>query len=249
MGQSKNKEYQDRLKQMQSRLPLIQQAFAREGLRGIVVFEGWDAAGKGGVIRRISWSMDPRTLLVWPISAPDCREREEHWLQRFWKRIPPKGTIAIFDRSWYGRVLVERVEGFAQELQWRRAYEEIRGFEQQLLADGFKIIKFQLNITPKTQLERFQDRLNNPAKRFKLTLEDFRNRAKWSQYENAYEDMLKNTHSEEAPWHVIDSNNKKKARAEILELLVAHFENGVSLESQEPSPEILEALHVEQHQL
>ncbi|MBM74572.1 MAG: AMP phosphotransferase [Proteobacteria bacterium] len=246
MGQKKaKKEYDQRLKQLQEELPLIQQAFSREGQRGVVVFEGWDAAGKGGVIRRISWAMDPRTLRVWPIAAPDCREKKEHWLQRFWTRLPEEGAIAVFDRSWYGRVLVERVEGFASEKEWFRAYEEIRQFEQTLYEDGVKIIKFQLDITPQTQLERFKARLDDPTKRFKLTLEDFRNRAKWKDYEQANRDMVEQTHCEKAPWYVIDANNKKKARIKILEYLVQHFKTGLSLELPERKPELELALSKE----
>ena len=149
----------------------------------------WDTAGKGGVVRRLGWALDPRSFKVHPISAPDEHERAEHYLQRFWRHLPHKGQIVVFDRSWYGRVLVERVEGFATEAEWRRAYREINEFERVLTDSGVRLIKLFLHITPDEQVRRFRDRLINPIKRWKLSYEDFRNRARQSDYVVAIEDI------------------------------------------------------------
>ena len=221
--------YEKKLAALQRELVLLQHAYSRQGKRGIVVLEGWDAAGKGGLIRRIAWALDPRSLKVWQTSAPNADERRQHWMQRFWTRLPLAGEIAIFDRSWYGRVMVERVEGFAQKAEWKRAFTEINDFEQSLAAEDYRIIKLFLDITPATQLERFRDRYNDPAKRWKLTEEDIRNRAKWADYEKAHEDMIERTSTHWAPWVRIDANDKNAARITGFEAIVKELGKNVDI--------------------
>ena len=167
------RDYLKKLKKWQKRMLQVQQAYYHQGIRAILVFEGWDASGKGGAIRRITEKLDPRGFAVHPISAPSHEEQSRHYLYRFQSRLPEAGKIAIFDRSWYGRVLVERVEKFATEQEWQRAYQEINEFERCLIDDGARIIKVFMHIHPDEQLKRFQERLNNPVKRWKLTHEDF----------------------------------------------------------------------------
>ncbi len=198
--------YDKALGKLQTRLKQIQQAYLHTGDVGIVVFEGWDAAGKGGTIRRMSAVLDPRGFKVWPISAPRPHELEHHYLDRFWRRLPARGEIAVFDRSWYGRVLVERVEGYAGKKEWRRAYDEINRFEEMLADDGVRIVKIFLNLSRDEQLHRFQERLENPLKRWKLSYEDFRNRKKWQEYEEAADQMLARTHTDFAPWLVVPAD-------------------------------------------
>src|SRR5262249_12206372 len=176
-------DYERRLASLQGVLRLIQQAYLGTSQRAVIVLEGWDTAGKGGIVRRLGWALDPRSFKVHPIAAPDEHERAEQYLQRFWRRLPEKGQIVAFDRSWYGRVLVERVEGFATGKEWRRAYREINEFERMLVDSGVRLVKLFLHITPGEQVRRFRDRLINPVKRWKLSYEDFRNRARWSDYE------------------------------------------------------------------
>jgi polyphosphate kinase 2 (PPK2 family) len=189
--------------------------------RAVVAFEGWDAAGKGGVIKRLTALMDPRGYKVWPIGAPRDAERRQHYLWRFWTRLPELGEIAIFDRSWYGRVLVERVEGFCKKDAWKRAYDEINAFERMLTQDGVRMAKFFLHIDKKTQLARFKDREHDPFKHYKLGEEDWRNRSKWKDYQNAIQEMLDRTHRPDAPWFVIPAADKKFARLEVLRRCVA----------------------------
>jgi len=218
------------LAQEQERLTRIQQAYLFSGDRAVVVFEGMDAAGKGGAIRRIAWAMDPRSLKVWPIGAPNEVEKKQHYLQRFWVRMPERAQISLFDRSWYGRVLVERVEGFAEHSEWRRAYREINEFEQQLISSGIKIAKIFLHVSKDEQLRRFEDRLRNPLKRWKLSYEDFRNREKWDQYIKAAEDMFQRTSTREAPWTVIPADNKPVARIMALKVIANCLGAGVDVE-------------------
>ncbi|MES1927632.1 hypothetical protein SADO_00210 [Salinisphaera dokdonensis CL-ES53] len=226
------------LEALQAQLQRLQLAYARQGRSAVIVLEGWDAAGKGGLIRRIGWVLDPRTLSVWQTGAPDAVERREHWLQRFWRRIPPAGEIAIFDRSWYGRVLVERVEGFAPESAWQRAYDEINAFEQTLVDDGIRLVKLFLDIDSATQLERFTERYENPAKRWKLTAEDIRNRARWEDYEKAYADMFKRCSTAAAPWQRIDANDKRAARVAALREVVAVLAQDVDTALPAPDTEV-----------
>lgn len=186
----------------------------------VLVFEGWDAAGKGGAIKRIAEKIDPRGFVVYPISAPQGEDKTRHYLYRFWRRLPELGQIAIFDRSWYGRVLVERVEGFAQEAEWKRAYKEINSFERQLRDYGTVVMKFWIHITREEQLRRFEERQQIGYKAWKLTGEDWRNREKWGVYEDAVEEMLLKTSTRTAPWTLIEGNDKYWARVKILKLLV-----------------------------
>lgn len=185
----------------------------------LLVFEGWDAAGKGGAIRRLTSEIDPRLFEVHNISAPNTDEIQHHYLWRFWNRIPKKGHIGIFDRSYYGRVLVERVEGFAKESEWSQAYEEIFLFEEQLQSFGTIILKFWLHISSDEQLKRFEDRKNDPLKRWKLTDEDWRNRDKWPLYEEAANEMFQKTDSPKAPWFLVPANDKYYARVMVLEAI------------------------------
>ena len=226
---SKN-DYEERLDKLQTKMLRIQQAYFHEKKRGIVVFEGWDAAGKGGVIRRLTERLDPRGCKVWPISAPKPEEQGRHYLYRFWQKLPEASGIAIFDRSWYGRVLVERVEGFASKKEWERAYDEINEFERLLYDDGVQIVKIFLHITPEEQLARFLERLRNPYKRWKLTEEDIRNRNRWDDYAQAIEDMFANTGTTFAPWQVIPANKKWYARIKILEAVTDALADGMKLE-------------------
>lgn len=186
----------------------------------IIVFEGWDAAGKGGVIKRITEKLDPRGYVVYPISAPEGEDKTRHYLYRFWRRLPERGQIAIFDRSWYGRVLVERVEGFATENEWKRAYKEINAFERQLRDFGTILAKFWIQISREEQLRRFKERKAIGYKAWKLTDEDWRNREKWHAYEEAVEDMLVKTSTTMAPWCLVEGNDKYWARAKVLSRLV-----------------------------
>ena len=180
--------------------------------KAVILCEGWDAAGKGGAIQRLTAECDPRTYKVWPIAAPSEDEKAHHYLWRFWRRMPAAGEVAIFDRSWYGRVLVERVEGFASEAEWRRAYDEINELEAQLAADGTSVIKLFFHVTQDEQDERFEERLSHPWKRWKVTGEDLRNRARRKDYLAALRDMFDATDTRWAPWTVIDGNDKKAAR-------------------------------------
>ncbi|WP_375056587.1 polyphosphate kinase 2 family protein [Zobellella sp. DQSA1] len=226
MNKQKNKE---ELKPLQKQLALIHQAMGRQGQSAVIVLEGPDAAGKGGIIRRLAWCLDPRWLSVWPITAPDVREQEQHWLQRFWQRLPSQGRWAVFDRSWYGRVLVERVEGFAAPDAWKRAYREINEFERTITAEHMRLVKIWLDISAETQLDRFQARYQDPAKQWKLTSEDLRNRAKWQDYRQARGEMLERTHSDVAPWHRIDANSKHQARMSCFKLLIEELGQGLDL--------------------
>ncbi len=209
-------DYEQELEALQEEAFRLQIQNYLKGRRAIVVFEGWDASGKGGAIRRLTTLMDPRGYKVWPISAPSEEERRHHYLWRFWRKTPGAGELCVFDRSWYGRVLVERVEGLARPDEWRRAYAEINAFERTLTADGVRMAKFFIHIDKKTQLKRFQSREKDPVKRYKLSEEDWRNRGKWGKYETAIQDMLDRTHRPDAPWYVIPGNDKRYARLMVL---------------------------------
>ncbi len=186
----------------------------------ILVFEGWDAAGKGGAIKRITEKLDPRGYIVYPISAPQGEDKTRHYLYRFWRRLPEKGQIAIFDRSWYGRVMVERVEGFATEAEWKRGFKEINSFERQLRDFGTILAKYWVQISRDEQLRRFEERKRIGYKEWKLTDEDWRNRGKWGDYEEAVEEMLLKTSTRTAPWTLIEGNDKYHARVKVLSTLV-----------------------------
>ncbi len=196
----------------------------------IMVFEGWDAAGKGGNIKRITEKLDPRGYVVHSIAAPAGDDKTHHYLWRFWRRLPETGEIAIFDRSWYGRILVERVEGFAREAEWQRAYREINQFERQLVDFGTIIFKFWVHISAEEQLQRFESRANTPYKSWKLTAEDWRNRNKWDQYEAAVDEMLLKTSTVSAPWTIVEGNNKWWARIKTLRTVVDKLSHELNFE-------------------
>ncbi len=221
-------EYEKRLAELQLKLLNLQQRYVAEGRRAILVFEGWDAAGKGGAIRRLSERLDPRHLDAWSISAPNPEDQGKHYLYRFWQRLPAKGDIAVFDRSWYGRVLVERIEGFAKKPEWKRAYDEINEFERTLTDDGVRLLKMFIHISDREQLDRFAERMKKPHKRWKLTLEDLRNREKRDEYEAAIADMLAKTHTKHAPWRLISGEYKLNGRIEVLEAVADALGKDVS---------------------
>lgn len=232
-------DYDDALKALQERLAHIQAAYITHKARAVIVFEGWDAAGKGGVISRLTARLDPRYFEVWPISAPSQEEKERHFLWRFWKRLPGAGDINILDRSWYGRVLVERVEGFCSEADWKRGFDEINEFEAQQRDSGTAIIKLFLHITQEEQDKRLAKRLDHPWKRWKTGAEDFRNRARRDDYLKAMHEMFERTDTRWAPWKVIDANNKKAARIAALEHVVAALEKNVSMKPPALDPEVI----------
>lgn len=186
----------------------------------VIAYEGWDAAGKGGNIKRVTEKLDPRGYSVYPISAPEGEDKTHHYLYRFWRRLPERGQIAIFDRTWYGRVLVERVEGFCTEDEWKRAYREINAFERHLVDYGTIIVKFWIHISPEEQLDRFKQREDIAYKAWKLTDEDWRNRDKWPEYAAAVNDMLLKTSTLTAPWTIVEGNDKWWARVKTLRTLV-----------------------------
>lgn len=238
--ESKN-DYLKALKKCQEHLLRIQQAYYRQGKRAIIVFEGWDASGKGGVIRRITEKLDPRGFRVYPIAAPSIEEQGRHYLYRFQARLPKPGTIAIFDRSYYGRVLVERIEDFAKPAQWQRAYQEINEFERLLIDDGVYLIKFFLHITPEEQLKRFELRLSNPVKQWKLTEEDIRNRLKWPDYGVAIDDMFQQTSTMSAPWNVMAANHKWSMRVAVMKRLNEQLSQGVDITPPPLDPKLIKA--------
>ncbi|MGL3820971.1 polyphosphate kinase 2 family protein [Sphingopyxis sp. R3-92] len=222
-------DYSDALDALQERLERVQAAHITHGHRSIIMFEGWDAAGKGGVIKRMTALLDPRYFEVWPISAPTEEESARHFLWRFWKRLPGNREISIFDRSWYGRVLVERVEGFASEAEWRKGYDEINEFEAQLTGSNTNLVKIFLHLTQEEQDKRFADRLDDPWKRWKTGKEDYRNRSKRKDYLAAMNDMFQQTDTRWAPWKVIDANNKKAGRIAALTYIVEALESAVPM--------------------
>jgi len=200
----------------------------------VVVFEGWDASGKGGAIKRLVAPLDPRHVRVAQFAAPTPDEKRHHFLHRFWPALPGWGGMAVFDRSWYGRVLVERVEGFADEEQWRRAYGEIDAFERTLADEGAIVVKLWLHISAKEQLKRFEARAKDPLKSWKLTDEDWRNREKRPQYEAAVEEMLEETDRPHARWHVVSAESKRHARVEVMRLVIEEIEAGMRRWGQQP---------------
>ena len=217
-------EYKKKLKKLQGRLSELHNIVYRKKIPVILCYEGWDAAGKGGNIRRVAYPLDPRGFDVQPIASPLPHEKNRQYLWRFWTRLPRSGHITIFDRTWYGRVMVERLEGFCSEKDWKRAYNEINEFERMLTDWGAVVLKFWIHIDSDTQLARFTDRQNTPEKQWKITEEDWRNREKWPQYEEAVDEMLKKTSTENAPWYIIESNDKKYARIRTLEIIVGALE-------------------------
>jgi polyphosphate:AMP phosphotransferase len=210
-------EYKQQLSYKQLELRRLQLKIHKHQIPVLVVFEGWDAAGKGGAIKRLTDVLDPRSYQVNAFAAPTDEEKAHHYLWRFWRRLPTAGTIGIFDRSWYGRVLVERVEGFATTIEWQRAYQEINEFEAQLTSAGYVLVKFWLQISPEEQLKRFLERQNDPFKQYKLTAEDWRNREKWPLYEVAVNEAIARTTTPTSPWTLVAANNKEYARVKVIE--------------------------------
>ncbi|HEY3291117.1 MAG TPA: hypothetical protein VGK87_13385 [Anaerolineae bacterium] len=213
-------EYERKLIRLQNLLHLLAFKVYSQKRPVLIVFEGWDAAGKGGAIKRLTERIDPRGFVVWPIAAPQGDDKVRHYLYRFWRRLPEAGKIAIFDRSWYGRVMVERVEGFCNTEAWMRAFSEINQFERHLTDFGTIIIKFWMHISQEEQLKRFKDRESIDYKSWKLTDEDWRNRGKWEDYERAVEDMLLKTSTLRAPWTIVEANDKNYGRIKVLKTIV-----------------------------
>jgi PPK2 family polyphosphate:nucleotide phosphotransferase len=213
-------DYKPQLKKLQLELIELQRTLSESKNSLIVVFEGPDAAGKGGAIKRLLERLDPRLLRVHSIVKPTAEEYRHHYLWRFWKKLVPYGQIVVFDRSWYGRVLIERVEGFATEKEWKRAYQEINEFERTLCDDGALIVKFYLHISKDEQLARFKRREADPYKHWKINDEDWRNRRKWDEHNAAAEDMFEKTSTEWAPWIVIPANFKWAARIKVVKTVV-----------------------------
>ena len=222
-----DEEYKAELKELQEKLGSLHNRLYRKRVPVIITYEGWDAAGKGGNIKRITEALDPRGFEVHPIASPEPHEKARHYLWRFWTRLPKDGHIAIFDRTWYGRVMVERLEGFCSENDWRRAYNEINEFEKELSDWGAVIVKFWVHIDKDTQLARFNDRQSNPEKQWKITDEDWRNREKWDQYETAVDEMLQKTSTAYAPWHILESVDKKYARLKALRIVIEEIEKAL----------------------
>jgi len=232
-------DYDKLLADAQDRLARLQVAHIVHGKRSIIAIEGWDAAGKGGIIQRLTAKWDARHFQVWPIGAPTEAEKARHFLWRFWNRLPGKSEIVIYDRTWYGRVLVERVEGYATEAEWKRAYDEINAFEAEQRDDGVAVIKLFLHITQEIQDDRLKARILDPWKRWKTGSEDFRNRARRKDYLSALKDMFADTDTRWAPWHVIDGNNKKAARIAALTYIADRLEKHCPMTPPPADPELV----------
>jgi polyphosphate kinase 2 (PPK2 family) len=220
-------EYKQQLIQYQVRLGQLGYQVYVQKRPVVIVYEGWDAGGKGGNIKRVTSALDPRGYVVYPIAAPAGEDKTHHYLWRFWRRLPEKGQIAIFDRSWYGRVMVERIEGFCTEEEWKRAFREINQFERQLVDFGTILVKFWIHISRDEQLARFETRKDTAYKAWKLTDEDWRNREKWDMYQEAVEDMLLKTSTITAPWTIVEGNSKYYARVKALKTVVETLEHGL----------------------
>ena len=223
-------DYKKELDSLQEKIARLHNIIYRKRIPFIICYEGWDAAGKGGNIRRLAYPLDPRGFDVYPIASPEPHEKARHYLWRFWTRLPRSGHFAIFDRTWYGRVMVERIEGFCEESDWQRAYNEMNEFEADLHDWGAVILKFWIHIDQQTQLERFTARQETPEKQWKITEEDWRNREKWPQYEEAVNEMLQKTSTEYAPWYIIESNDKLYARIKVLRIVAEAMEKAVEKE-------------------
>jgi AMP-polyphosphate phosphotransferase len=220
----RKKIYKKRTKENQVHLVKLQRDVIKHRVPVVIVFEGWDASGKGGTIRRLVKNLDPRIYRVEAISKPTPEELSHQYLWRFWTKLPRRGQIVVFDRSWYGRVLVERVEGFARDDEWKRAYDEINHFEKALVDDGCILIKFFLHISKDEQRQRFAAREKNPLKQWKMNAEDYRNRKRWDDYMAAIDDMFAKTHSRQAPWILVPANDKRMARILCQDRLLAALE-------------------------
>lgn len=217
-------EYKKKLKNLQNRMEVLHGELYRNRIPVVLGFEGWDAGGKGGAIKRLTEKMDPRGYMVIPTAAPNDLERKHHYLWRFWTKMPKDGHVAVFDRTWYGRVMVERVEGFCTKKEWQRAYKEINDMERDLVNHGAIVLKFWLQIDKDEQERRFHARMENPEKQWKITEEDWRNRKKWDVYEEAVNEMLVKTSTPDAPWIVVEGNCKYYARIKVLETVISEIE-------------------------
>jgi polyphosphate kinase 2 (PPK2 family) len=218
-------DFKEEIEKLQLQMLRIQQGVWHKKSRAIIVFEGFDAAGKGGAIRKLTKMLDPRGFHAHPIGAPAAEEQGKHWLYRFWSLLPAPGTIAIFDRSWYGRVLVERVDGLTPKARWKMAYSEINQFEQILKNDGIEIVKIFLAITKGEQLRRFEGRLKDPYKQWKLSKEDIRARKKWNQHVEAVDEMFLHTNQKNSPWNLIPADQKSFARKETLRIVTSELKS------------------------
>ncbi|MEE3468429.1 MAG: phosphate--AMP phosphotransferase [Eubacterium sp.] len=222
-----DEEYRKKKKELQKRLAILHNKMYLKRVPVVLAFEGWDAGGKGGAIKRITQAIDPRGYEVVPTASPNDIEKAHHYLWRFWEKFPKDGHMAIFDRTWYGRVMVERIEGFATEDEWKRAYAEINNMEAQLVKNGTVVLKFWMHIDKDEQATRFKSRQETPEKQWKITDEDWRNREKWDEYEKAVDEMIVKTSTKGAPWHVIEANDKRFARIKVLEIVVEALEKAL----------------------
>jgi len=219
--------YQEELPELQSELRRLQHIAYTQRKMVVIAFEGWDAGGKGGAIRRLIAQLDPRGYEVVPVAAPEGEEKRKHHLWRFWRALRKSGHFTIYDRSWYGRVMVERVEGFARPDEWMRAYREINEFEAELVAYGAVVCKFWMHISKEEQLARFEERQRTSGKEWKITEEDWRNREKWDAYREAVTDMIEKTSTVHAPWTIVEGNDKKYARLKVLRTVIERLSKGL----------------------
>jgi polyphosphate kinase 2 (PPK2 family) len=233
--------YLKKLRKLQIAMLELEEIYRVERRRGAIVLEGWDASGKSGAIQRLIERLDPRWVCVWPIGRPTPEEQGRHYLWRFWQRLPLPGQIAIFDRSWYGRVLVERVEALARPKEWRRAYDEINAFEKMLVDDGVRLVKLFMHISGEEQLRRFRERITTPAKHWKISADDIRNRARRSDYLDALDDMFALTSTDAAPWHVVPAEFKWFARVAMAHTVVKALGKGIALGPPALDPEVVKA--------
>ena len=233
--------YLQKLRNLQIAMLGLEEIYRVERRRGIVALEGWDAAGKSGAIQRLTEKLDPRWVRVWPVGRPSLEEQGRHYLWRFLQRLPSPGQIAIFDRTWYGRVLVERVEGLARPKEWRRAYGEINAFEKMLVDDGVRLVKLFLHISGDEQLRRFRDRITTPTKHWKISPEDIRNRALRAEYLTALDDMFALTSTAAATWHVVPAEFKWFGRVAMAKAVVKGLGKGLSLGPPPLDPEVVKA--------
>lgn len=220
-------DYRQKLKEQQLKMLSLQRRLSESKHTAIIVLEGPDAAGKGGTIKRLVERLDPRLVRVYSIIKPTAEEYQHHYMWRFWNKLPSYGQLAVFDRSWYGRVLVERVEGFATEQEWKRAYREINDFERALTDDRTLLLKFYLHIDKEEQLVRFNRRQADPYKHWKITDEDWRNRRHWDENCRAAEEMFERTSTEDAPWHIIPANYKWQARLKVVKTVTERIEKAL----------------------
>jgi len=233
--------YQQKLRKLQIAMLDVEEIYRVERRRGIIALEGWDASGKSGAVQRLIEKCDPRWVDVWSIGRPTPEEQGRHYLWRFWQRLPLPGQIAIFDRTWYGRVLVERVEGLARPKEWRRAYDEINAFEKMLVDDGVRLVKLFLHISDEEQLQRFRERIATPTKHWKMSAEDIRNRAHRHDYLAALDDMFALTSTAAAPWHVVPAEYKWFARVAFAKTAVKALGKGISVGPPALAPEVVKA--------